>query len=439
MSNRMTRILMALMVVAAMALASVVGTGSAQAQTDRENLVILYNATDGPNWTNSANWLSDRPLGEWHGVTTDANGRVTELQLSDNRLNGQLPSSPSSLANLQRLSLDRNQLSGQIPAELGSLANLQVLLLHNNQLSGQIPPELGSLANLQVLFLGGNQLSGQIPPELGNLANLQLLMLWDTQLSGQIPAELGSLANLQVLFLGSNQLSGQIPSSLGSLANLQDLSLYNNQLTGEIPAELGSLANLQELGLYYNQLSGQIPSSLGSLANLQVLYLYYNQFTGVLPSNFTQLAALEQFAFYGNSGLCAPTDATFQNWLTAIPNNDLPPRTTPLGPNCSPALTDREILVILYNATDGPNWTNSANWLSDRPLGEWHGMTTDANGRVTELRLTLNQLKGALPPEIANLTNLQVLALGGNQLTGRFRPGWAASPTCKNCSWGTTN
>ena len=23
-----------------------------------------------PNWVNNRNWLSDRPLGEWHGVTT---------------------------------------------------------------------------------------------------------------------------------------------------------------------------------------------------------------------------------------------------------------------------------------------------------------------------------------------------------------------------------
>ena len=38
----------------------------------------LYNTIGGPNWTNSANWLSDRPLGEWHDVTTDGE-RVTTL------------------------------------------------------------------------------------------------------------------------------------------------------------------------------------------------------------------------------------------------------------------------------------------------------------------------------------------------------------------------
>ena len=54
---------------------------SGSAETDREALVALYNATDGENWDISDNWLSDAPLGEWDGVTTDDDGRVTELDL----------------------------------------------------------------------------------------------------------------------------------------------------------------------------------------------------------------------------------------------------------------------------------------------------------------------------------------------------------------------
>ena len=50
---------------------------SGSVETDRETLVALYNATDGENWNESNNWLSDAPLGEWEGVTTDSDGRVT--------------------------------------------------------------------------------------------------------------------------------------------------------------------------------------------------------------------------------------------------------------------------------------------------------------------------------------------------------------------------
>ena len=103
--------------------------------SDRAALEALYNATGGASWLNNASWLSDAPLGEWHGVTTDDGGRVVELDLSKNRL------------------------SGQIPAELGSLSNLEDLNLGGNQLEGAIPPELANLLNLRVLELWGQ------PPE----------------------------------------------------------------------------------------------------------------------------------------------------------------------------------------------------------------------------------------------------------------------------------
>ena len=45
---------------------------------------------------------------------------------------------------------------------------------------------------------------------------------------------------------------------------------------------------------------------------------------------------------------------------------------------------DRDVLVSLYEATDGPNWTNSTNWLTDKDLSTWHGVGVHS-GRVTAL------------------------------------------------------
>ena len=87
---------------------------------------------------------------------------------------------------------------------------------------------------------------------------------------------------------------------------------------------------------------------------------------------------------------------------------------------------DRTALLALYNATGGANWTNNTNWLTSGALSTWYGITTDNQGRITKLNLTSNQLKGELPPELANLTNLEVLALGGNQLTGTI-PTWLSN------------
>ncbi|MCY4114038.1 MAG: hypothetical protein OXG33_08890 [Chloroflexi bacterium] len=53
--------------------------------TDREALIAFYHATDGPNWTDNTNWLSDAPLFTWYGVTTDDDdGRVIKLLLREN-------------------------------------------------------------------------------------------------------------------------------------------------------------------------------------------------------------------------------------------------------------------------------------------------------------------------------------------------------------------
>ena len=163
---------------------------SGSAETDREALVALYNATDGENWDGSDNWLSDAPLGEWEGVTTTNDGRVTELRRFGNDLSGEIPAELGSLSNLQWLSLNANDLSGEIPAELGSLSNLTYLNLSGNELSGEIPAELGSLSNLQGLGLGGNELSGEIPAELDSLSKLVWLDLSGNELSGCVPSRL---------------------------------------------------------------------------------------------------------------------------------------------------------------------------------------------------------------------------------------------------------
>ena len=81
---------------------------------------------------------------------------------------------------------------------------------------------------------------------------------------------------------------------------------------------------------------------------------------------------------------------------------------------------DRAALVALYNATGGANWTNNTNWLSNEALSEWRGVTANADGRVTALRLVENALSGEIPAELGNLTNLQVLSFSINTLSGEI-------------------
>ena len=78
---------------------------------------------------------------------------------------------------------------------------------------------------------------------------------------------------------------------------------------------------------------------------------------------------------------------------------------------------EREILVNLYNATDGDNWKLSfeTNWCSDKPLNEWYGIETNDAGNVISIDLSHCGLTGVA--DLRGLTHLQDVDLEWNELT----------------------
>ena len=272
---------------------------------DRAALEALYRATDGPNWVNNDNWLTDAPLGEWYGVDTDDEGRVVSIKLAEFDLDTGFRAG--------------NGLSGPLPPEIGDLANLEFLSLGENGITGPIPPELGDLANLEFLWLGHNGLTGPIPPELGNLTNLTLLDVSVNDFSGSIPPEIGNLANLRTLNIWGSNLSGPIPPELGGLSELEYLVLANSALSGTIPPELGNLTHLRRLWLSLNDLTGEVPPELGNLANLGSLVLEQNpNLRGRLPATFPAgLTTLDTLLLY-DTGVCVPRTDAFQAFLSSL-------------------------------------------------------------------------------------------------------------------------
>ena len=340
--------------------------------SDRAALAALYEATSGPNWVDNTNWLTDEPLDEWYGVTTDESGNVVGLDLSGNFLVGKIPAGIGGLAHLQRLRLLGNALlqsrlppeffdltelrhldlswtglGGPIPPAIARLGNLEVLRWASSGLTGSIPPELGNLSNLRVVFLGYNYLTGEIPPSLRHLANLSNLEVPGNELTGPIPAELGRLSQLNALDLRANHLTGEIPAEIGDLTGLFFLGLSENELTGGIPGTLRSLSSLQRLDLGGNGFTGPIPSWFSTLRELRRLYLEDNALSGGLPEaigaltrltdlwvdgnpalsgpvpvSLTGLDNLENFKA-GRTRLCAPQDPELLAWLGRIPSHRL--------------------------------------------------------------------------------------------------------------------
>ena len=396
-------------------------------------------------------------------------GNLTNLEtlhLSTNQLTGSIPPELGDFANLEQLFLTKNQLTGPIPPELGNLVNVRRLSLRENQLAGSIPSELGDLAKLETLSLYINQLTGPIPPELGNLASLEALSLGYNQLSGPIPSELGNLANLGGLSLEFNQLTGSIPRSFANLVALDSFWFYVNPglCVGADAGVRNRLDGVRIVGgpdCSPSITLSVVPSNLVEGSGATPVMVTATQAAVGNPTGFhfliggaattgeTQDYRIEPFSGSFNgifNVLTIPANrASASRILTFVPLADNLREGTEniilqvyiggiepfrqgsffggsailtLNDQAGCESRDRAALEALFHATGGTGWVNSTNWLSTKPLSEWHGVTVDNKGCVAHLDLSNNRLVGQLPLQLGYLVGLEQLNLSKNYLAG---------------------
>ena len=399
---------------------------------ERAALVALYNATGGPDWTYDDNWLSDKPLDEWYGITADEFGHVIAIDLGDNHLAGSLPKELGDLADLVSLQLQDNELTGSIPAELGNLGSLGALWLHNNKLTGGLPEELSGARDLIALWIANNELQGVVP---GSWRRFELLFFdisgnddlcmpgtwrfvewWQEMLtfggSWCHAGDIDVLTRLHQATDGENWTDSE-----GWLGGL-DLETWSG-----VTAD--SLGRVRRLQLPDNGLSGRLPEEVAELANLARLDIRGNNLSGVLPKALMDLA-LEEFR-YADTELCVPDDPAFRRWLNSIDNHQ------GTGIAC-PDLNDRQILELLYESLAGDNWFNNDNWLTDAPLDDWYGVDADDEGNVERLQLYANLLVGKLPPDSEGSLICVILSWATTTTSrARSRRSSLTSPSCATC------
>jgi Leucine-rich repeat (LRR) protein len=379
-------------------------------QIDRLSLLEFKKAISLDPQQALASWNDSTHFCNWEGVMCRTRSRrVTNLDLANRGLVGQISPSLGNLTLLKHLSLETNRLSGDIPASLGQLHCLQTLYLSNNTLHGVIPT-FQNCSSLQELWLNGNNLvggfpglpfglkqlellynnlSGTIPPSLANITTVQRLELGFNNIEGNIPDDFAQFPELQSLGAGINHLSGSFSQAILNLSTLVYFSIIGNHLSGEVPPGLGtSLPNLQILAIGVNFFHGHIPSSLANASDLRLIDMARNNFTGVVPSSIGKLRNLDLLNLEVNK-LKARNS---QDWEFVYS----------LG-NC----TKLQRLSINHNQLEGDVPTSLGN-LSV-------GLQT--------LYLGFNQLSGGFPSGIANLHSLAGLALHGNQFTGEV-PEW---------------
>ncbi|XLU55022.1 hypothetical protein S245_049670 [Arachis hypogaea] len=112
------------------------------------------------------------------------------------------------LHHMVAIDLSSNKIYGEIPDFMGSLNSLVVLNLSNNMFTGSIPSSFGKLSSLEVLDLSLNSLSGNIPQQLTELTFLDFFNVFFNNLSGPIP-ENGQLSTFDNnSFEGNKDLCG---------------------------------------------------------------------------------------------------------------------------------------------------------------------------------------------------------------------------------------
>ncbi len=429
---------------------------------ERQALLDLYAATNGDNWTNTLAgnqpWDINISVCDWYGVTVE-DGKVTNLQLPNNDLNGVLPENMGSLLHIKNIDLSNNQITGDIPVSMGSLLELETLNIANNNITGELPPALGSLSNLVLLDLSNNAINSQIPISFCNLGKVTNLDLSFNNLNGSIPREIELMRSLVRLNLSNNNLSGAIPPSLSSLSNLEELQVQNNQLSKNIPFTLNVNSRLEHFTFennkfiffnfqgkhvayqqYLNTAYNYAPQaktdteqtltvSLGNaitltteLSDTNNSYQWYKDGEEIpgatnrelVIENATEEDEAEYYFIATNSvidGLELTRNTITLNLLTTT--------------SCEVPLAERQALIALYNATNGANWTNTQQnqqvWGindSNSKVCDWFGVTI-ANNTITEINLPNNTLEGTILPETFDaFASLEVINLSSNKLSG---------------------
>ncbi|CAN6553682.1 unnamed protein product [Malus baccata var. baccata] len=187
---------------------------------------------------------------------------LVRVRMGQNYLTGSIPPGFLYLPELSLVELQNNYLTGQLLQERSKQpSKLSQLNLSSNRLSGHLPASIGNFSSLQILLLSGNQFTGEIPSDIGRLQSVLKLDMSRNNFSGTIPPEIGNCLALTYLDLSQNQLSGPIPVPIVQIHILNYFNVSWNQLNQSLPKELGSLKSLTSADFSHNNFSGPIPQT----------------------------------------------------------------------------------------------------------------------------------------------------------------------------------
>ncbi|XP_027357429.1 receptor-like protein EIX2 [Abrus precatorius] len=354
----------------------------------------------------SSNLLKSSSIFYWlFNFTTN----LRTLCLRDNLLENPIPDEFGKAFNsLEYLDLSYNKLGGEIPSFFGNICTLQTLDLSynkNNRITGVIPESIRLLSELEFLYLGGNSLEGDVTEShLSNFSKLRGLFLSynsvSLKLSSWVPP-----SQLSYLFVASCKLGPSFPGWLRTSTSLNFLDISDNGLNGFVPEWFwNNLQYISNLNMSHNNLTGVIPNFQLKLPLRPYIHLESNQFEGNVPLFLLQASALilsenkfsDSFSF-----LCDRSTATNLAILD-LSNNQMKGQL----PDCWESARSLLFLDLSNNVVSGKIPMSMGTLI-----------------QLKALVLRNNNLTGELPFTLKNCGNLVMMDVGENMLSGPI-PSW---------------
>ncbi|KAL2577543.1 hypothetical protein AAZV13_16G141500 [Glycine max] len=349
------------------------------------------------------------------GPIPDGFGKVMNslevLYLSDNKLQGEIPSFFGNMCALQSLDLSNNKLNGEFSSFFrnSSWCNRHIfksLYLSYNRLTGMLPKSIGLLSELEDLNLAGNSLEGDVTEShLSNFSKLKNLYLSESSLSLKFVPSWVPPFQLQYLRIRSCKLGPTFPSWLKTQSSLYELDISDNGINDSVPDLFwNNLQNMILLNMSHNYIIGAIPNISLNLPKRPFILLNSNQFEGKIPSFLLQASGLmlsennfsDLFSF-----LCdQSTAANFA--ILDVSHNQIKGQL----PDCWKSVKQLLFLDLSYNKLSGKI-----------------PMSMGALVNMEALVLRNNSLMGELPSSLKNCSSLFMLDLSENMLSGRI-PSW---------------
>jgi len=241
----------------------------------RAMLVKLYHDTDGDNWADNLNWLSDAPISTWFGIAYSP-GNYLQISLSANKLKGNIDVSGCPYLTLlwcfngnAQPTTNYNSITS---INVSGCTNLQDLdCMSNNSLT---TINASGCSSLTRLWCQDSQVTSL---DASNCTNLDDLEGDNNQLKN---LNIDGCTNLKTLNCSYNQLTSL---NVKSCTNLNILNCVDNQLTS---IDVSGYTNLVAVNCYDNLLTSL---NVDGCSNLQYLRCQNNKILSEIPAWFTQL------------------------------------------------------------------------------------------------------------------------------------------------------